>query len=402
MVIQNLSDFSASVLLRSAVACSIRWQKSCRFAVAVVVGMILIINAYLPQPSLGIELYAEALCSVRGFAEAAPKVHHTFIACDANSHLRYHEDLSHIVGPLTMFGTRHQAHPGDPDYSDSGPSNKNPAPVRPVSTARRHGSFPREQLLTEFALDLQVRAANTFPAQHQLPLQPQAFLENDAIWTHCWYRNGRTCTQIDFVFSNLNTTSSAYIYYDIDCDSDHKLLISRSRVLSDDLQPGNGAASGGLFRTPGGPRLCTPSVGNANPHRARTQKRVKSTKDWRPRSEADSRSFASWFGELPRDATVSDLQACLATSAHRTPFTNVFDRPPKQRFTEPDGVVDPHPAFRNQRSSRQASPCEDLCRRRRRWLAEVSRVRFAQSALKMQRTDKSSKHRISSMYKERG
>ena len=223
MIFQNLSDFSASVVLRSAVTRSIRWQKSCRFAVAVVVGMILIISAYLPQPSLGIELCAEALNNVRGLAEAAPKVHHTVIACDANSHLRYHEELSHIVGPLTVSGTHHHTHPEKPDFSDHGPLNGIPAPARPVSTARRHGSFPREQLLTEFALDLQVRAANTFLAQQQLPMQPQVLPKSDAIWTHCWYCNGRICTQIDFVFSSLGTSSSAFVYYDIDCNSDHKL-----------------------------------------------------------------------------------------------------------------------------------------------------------------------------------
>ena len=261
VIFQNLSDFSASVVLRSAVTRSIRWQKSCCFAVAVVVGMILIISAYLPQPSLGIELYAEALNSVRGLAEAAPKVRHTLIACDANSHLRYHEELNHIVDPLTMSATRHQAHPKNPDFSDPGPPNGNPAPARPVSTARRHGSFPREQLLTEFALDLQVRAANTFPAQHQLPLQPQVLPESDAIWTHCWYRNGRIGTRIDFVFSSLNTSSSAFVYYGIDCNSDHKLLISMFRVPSDDLQPGKGLLRGdcsALLAVPTSARL--PSV----------------------------------------------------------------------------------------------------------------------------------------------
>ena len=92
---------------------------------------------YLPQPSLGLDLYTEALEAVHNLIEQVPRDLRPFnimVGCDANCSVRNHEELGMLVGPLT--------HP----------------------TGWADGDSSRTQVFVDFILRLGLRVSNTFPA----------------------------------------------------------------------------------------------------------------------------------------------------------------------------------------------------------------------------------------------
>ena len=137
---ENNSHFSAAVLVNSSCAKFVRWHESNRFASAVLLGRgsrVLVLSMYLPQPSLGLDLYTEALEAVHNLIEQVPRDLRPFnimVGCDANCSVRNHEELGMLVGPLT--------HP----------------------TRWTDGDSCCTQVFVDFILRLGLRVGNTFPA----------------------------------------------------------------------------------------------------------------------------------------------------------------------------------------------------------------------------------------------
>ena len=84
-----------------------------RFATYVLLGMILIVCAYLPQSGHGDDLYDEAIDEIRATRSRAPKHRHVCLACDANSGLNglanvegYDEVIGPVIHHLTEKGPR--------------------------------------------------------------------------------------------------------------------------------------------------------------------------------------------------------------------------------------------------------------------------------------------------------
>ena len=150
---------------------------------------------YLPQPSLGLDLYTEALEAVHNLIEQVPRDLRPFnimVGCDANCSVRNHEELDMLVGPLT--------HP----------------------TRWTDGDSSRTQVFVDFILRLGLRVSNTFPAADvELP-------GSTACWTHSWHVDPSVAKQIDFVLCTCDCISESRVMYDLNCCSDHKLLACKA------------------------------------------------------------------------------------------------------------------------------------------------------------------------------
>ena len=87
LVFCNRSDFSTAVAIHKSFVSLVRWIRVTRFATYVLLGVILIVCAYLPQRGHGDDLYDEAIDEIRATRTRAPKHRYVYLACDANSSL---------------------------------------------------------------------------------------------------------------------------------------------------------------------------------------------------------------------------------------------------------------------------------------------------------------------------
>ena len=119
VVFCNRSDFSSAVVVHRNFVPHVRWTCITRFATYVLLGVILIVCAYLPQSGHGDDLYDEAIDEIRATRSRAPKHRHVCLACDANSSLDglanvegYGEVIGPVIHQLTEKGPRTHRGPG--------------------------------------------------------------------------------------------------------------------------------------------------------------------------------------------------------------------------------------------------------------------------------------------------
>ena len=232
---------------------------------------------YLPQPSLGFDLYTEALEAVHNLVEQVPSNLRPFnimVGCDANCPVRNHEELDMLVVPLTH-------------------------PTRWID-----GDASRIRVFVDFILRLGLRVSNTFPAADvELP-------GSTACWTHSWYVDLSVTKQIDFVFFRTSDCiSESRVMYDLNRCSDHKPLACKA-ILK---------LAGPVTKTAG-----------------RVRKKIRSVKGWRPRSQADVAEFANAMSELPPDATVTQILEHLSNTVLEVPHTTPGLHNKISVFSDPD------------------------------------------------------------------
>ena len=183
---ENRSKLSAAAVVPYRWFPYICWSHSSEFACAVIVGLgdlVMIITAYLPQPGLGLDIYLRATAAVRDLARSSPRhlqVKRIFKGTDANCTLSHHEDVSHVVGNWNL-------------------------------SARSCAA--RSQAFLDLALELRLRAANTFTPEGQNSSEP--------CWTHRWNKNYTVKSQIDFVLCPIGVDTTVQLLYKLDCCSDH-------------------------------------------------------------------------------------------------------------------------------------------------------------------------------------
>ena len=137
LVFCNRSDFSSAVAVHRNFGPHVRWTCVTRFATYVLLGVILIVCAYLPQCGHGDDLYDEAIDEIRATRSRAPKHRHVCLACDANSSL---DGLANVEGYDEVVG-----------------------PVIHHLTEKGPRTHKRARALTGVCLEWQMEACNTFP-----------------------------------------------------------------------------------------------------------------------------------------------------------------------------------------------------------------------------------------------
>ena len=73
LVFCNRSDFSSAVAIHKSFVSLVRWIRATRFATYVLLGVILIVCAYLPQRGHGDDLYEEAIDEIRAARAEGPE-----------------------------------------------------------------------------------------------------------------------------------------------------------------------------------------------------------------------------------------------------------------------------------------------------------------------------------------
>ena len=272
---ENTSNFSAAIVIPSRWFPFIRWSESNEFACAVIIGLddpFMIISAYLPQPGLGLDIYQRALAAVLSLARSHPRhlnVKHIFIGTDANCNLCKHDDVNHIIGDWTMLS----------------PTNR--------------GCAARSQAFLDLALELQLKAANTFHPESQSSDCP-------ACWTHRWKRNPNVLSQIDFVLCPVEVDTTVQLLRNLDCCSDHVPIL-----LEAELPLGR---------------------------KAPIPRRARSLKGWRPANDHAASLYSELLNSLPEGADVSTIQHHVSSSSKDVPFTNFAQRAPRFVSKEPPEV----------------------------------------------------------------
>ena len=90
----------------------------------------------------------------------------------------------------------------------------------------------------------------------------------------------------------------------------------------------------------------------------------------------------------------------LQEAVEFSPFTNSAQRRPKYNSSEPDDVTEARAALAQCTGPEDRHRLSRVVyrRRKRKWLAEVAREKFAKTALTLPRTDKSASYRTQWMY----
>ena len=335
---ENHSKFSAAVVVPYRWVPCIRWSNSNEFACAVIVGPdgpVIIISAYLPQPGIGVDIYLRATAAVLDLAHSSPRhlqVKRLFVGADAVCTLSHHGDVSHVVGSWTM-------------------------------SARSCAA--RSQAFLDLALELRLRAANTFIPEGQDSSEP--------CWTHRWKKNYTVKSQIDFVLCPIGADTTAQLLYKLDCCSGHA--------------PVHVEADMTLGRTAPIPR------------------RARSFKGWRPVNDQSAAGYSHALNPLSEGADVSTIQHIMSLLVLEmflslTLHSELLD-PFQRSLLRLKRLACCWPRLPRRRNDERWL-ARTLYRPKRKWLRPQANQRFASQAMQFGRSDRSRNGRVQWMFSLEG